>query len=155
MWKRHLGQWLVKCVENISRKKWTLQNTFKNSMEFVLILSERFKNSLYILQNWKVYLIASFPRSPGLLETFDILLCHPWHLIGPGYWVQDWESLHRVLQNSWLPPSLYYGAHSFFLFFCRTQGGPAYTWLFNFHTFVRPSVRPSVSKIKSWSLHIH
>ena len=28
--------------------------------------------------------------------------------------------------------------------FCRTQEGPAYTWLFNFHTFVRSSVRPFV-----------
>ena len=26
-------------------------------------------------------------------------------------------------------------------FFCRTQQGPAYTWLFNFHTFVRSSLR--------------
>ena len=43
--------------------------------------------------------------------------------------------------------------------FCRTQEGPAYTWLFNFHTFARSFarllVRPSVSEIKFWSLHIH
>ena len=38
---------------------------------------------------------------------------------------------------------------------CRTQEGPAYTWLFNFHTYVRPYVRPYVSEIKFWSLHIH
>ena len=40
-------------------------------------------------------------------------------------------------------------------YFCRTQEGPAYTSLFNFHTFVCSLVRLLVSEIKFWSLHFH
>ena len=36
MWKTDLGQSLVKYVEDISRKDWKLQNTFKNSMDIFL-----------------------------------------------------------------------------------------------------------------------
>ena len=63
MWKRHLGKWLVKCVENISQKNWKSHNTLKSAWNF-FILSERYKNFRYILQIWKVNLMASFPSSP-------------------------------------------------------------------------------------------
>ena len=45
---------------------------------------------------------------------------------------------------------------------CRTQEGPAYTWLLNFHTFARSlgrllgqSLARLVSEVQFWSLHIH
>ena len=59
------------------------------------------------------------------------LTCDTWHVT-----YDKWHAVHRM---------------PFYL--------PAYTWLFNFHRFVRPSARPfvrsSVSEIKFWSLHIH
>ena len=88
MWKRHLGQWLVKCVEKILRKNWKSQNTFKNSMNvFFFIPRQRYKHFQYILQNEKVYLIDRFPISPTYsvrnlrstalnFEIMNLLLTH-------------------------------------------------------------------------------
>ena len=54
---RQLGQWLVKCVENILRQNWKSQNTFKNSMYFFLLSGNEIK----------IYFIGSFPSSPTYL----------------------------------------------------------------------------------------
>ena len=67
MWKIHLRQWLVKCVEKILRKNWESQKkTFNNTMNIFLIPRKRFKN---ILQHQKVYILGSFPSSPTYSVT--------------------------------------------------------------------------------------
>ena len=83
MWKRHIGQWLMKCVENILRKYWKSQNTFKKQHEPFLIPRQRYKYSRYLLQKEKVYLIGRFSsstiylmknlRSTALYEAFVLM----------------------------------------------------------------------------------
>ena len=63
MWKRHLGQWLVKWVEKILRKYWKSQNTIKKTAWIFLIPRQRYKHFQYLLQKQKVYLIGRFPSS--------------------------------------------------------------------------------------------
>ena len=63
MGKRHLGQWLVKYVENILIKNWKLQNTLKNSTDVFLFEIKDIKISDIFYQIKKVNLKGSFPRS--------------------------------------------------------------------------------------------
>ena len=51
-----------------------------------------------------------------------------------------------LLLSSFCPPFvlLLSATNKITSYCCRTQEGPAYTWLFNFHTFVRTYVRPYV-----------
>ena len=76
MWKRHLGPWLVKCVEKTFRamtgemrgkdfrKILKITKHIKIQHEPFLNPRQRYKYFQYLLQKEKVYLIGRFPSSP-------------------------------------------------------------------------------------------
>ena len=82
MWKRHLGQWLVKCVETILRKYWKSQNTFKNSMNVFWLPGKDVNISDIFYKKEKVYLNGQFPSSPTYsvknLRSTALWLYHFW-----------------------------------------------------------------------------
>ena len=122
-------------------------------------------NSLAMREQIKI------PNNQSRMERmFPIFILSEWRMVVNRYsWInRHLMNLVHIGMPTWLAGQQTFIYHSFkhlhlfgkmskYLngFLCRTQEGPAYTWLFNFHTVVRSLARSLVSAIKFWSLHIH